>query len=260
MLNLKVPLAIFDLEATGLNLAKDRIVEISILKVQPDNSHEWYNKRINPTIPIPEEVSKIHGIYDEDIKEAPTFEQVSKEILKFIEGCDLGGYNSNKYDIPLLKEEMLRVELDLKMESRKIVDVFRIFQKMEPRDLGSAYKFYCGKTLENAHTAAADVQATYEVLLGQLERYGDKLENNMEFLHQFTSDGNKFVDSGRRMILDNGVVKFNFGKFRNQPVEKVLKENPQYYDWIMKNDFLLDTKQQLHKIYLQNLQTKFRTK
>lgn len=257
MLDLKCPLAIFDLEATGVNLAKDRVVEISILKIFPDQRQEWKTMRINPTIPIPKEVSEIHGIYDDDVKDAPTFKDAASELAKFFEDCDLGGYNSNKFDIPLLKEEFLRAEIEFDTSKRQFVDVFRIFLKMEPRDLTSAYKFYCGKDLENAHSASADVGATYEILLGQLERYGDKLENNMDFLNRFTSDGNKFVDTGRRLVNDNGVVKFNFGKYKGQAVAKVLVQSPQYYDWIMKNDFLLDTKQKLTNIYLQ---TKFKVK
>ncbi len=250
MLQLTKPLAIFDLEATGINLASDRVVEISILKIHPDNTEEWKTMRINPTIPIPQQSSDIHGIYDEDVKDAPTFEEAAQELYNFLENCDLGGYNSNRFDVPMLKEEFLRVNMDLKTEQRKMVDVFRIFQKMEPRDLTSAYRFYCQKTLVNAHSASADVQATYEILLGQLKMYGEKLENNLDFLNEFTSDGNKFVDSGRRLVLEDGVVKFNFGKYKGKPVEQVLKSAPQYYDWIMKNDFLLDTKQKLTNIYL----------
>jgi len=249
MLNLTRPLAIFDLEATGINLSRDRIVEISILKLLPDGNKIWKTQLVNPEMPIPPEVSEIHGIYDADIATAPTFAELATELLKFLDGCDLGGYNSNRFDIPLLNEEFLRVDMDLQTEKRRFVDIYRIFQKMEGRDLASAYKFYCGKELINAHSAQADVQATYEVLLGQLSRYNKDLENNIEFLDGFSNDNN-YVDSGRRLIEEDGIIKFSFGKHKGKPVEEVLRKWPQYYDWIMANDFLLDTKQKLRNIRL----------
>ncbi len=250
MLQLKRPLAIFDLEATGINIAKDRIVEISILKVLPDGSEVSKTLRINPSIPIPPHVSEIHGIYDEDIKDAPTFAEVAKELDHFLKDCDFAGYNSNRYDIPLLNEEFLRVDMDLQIEQRKSIDVFRIFQKKESRDLKAAYKFYCDKQLENAHSAEADVKATYEVLMAQLGRYED-LQNDVKFLDEYTTD-TSFVDFGRRLIRDEkGVIKINFGKHKGRPVEEVLTKHPQYYDWIMRNDFLLDTKKKLTAIRLQ---------
>lgn len=256
MLKLKRPLAFFDLESTGVNLATDRIVEFSIMKLMPDGSKIWKTMKINPTIPIPKEVSAIHGIYNKDIKDKPTFADIAKDLFLFLKDCDLAGYNSNKFDIPLLNEEFLRLGMDLQTEKRQLVDVFRIFQKMEKRDLTSAYKFYCGKTMENAHQAEADVKATYEVLLGQLKRYEDELEENIDFLHEFSTDHN-FVDGGRRLVKEDGVVKFNFGKHKGKPVEEVFRREPQYYDWMMKSDFLLDTKQKLRAL---RLASKFRLK
>lgn len=247
-MNLKRPVVVFDIESTGINIATDRIVEICVMKVMPSGETITKTYRVNPTIPIPKEVSEIHGIYDEDVKDKPTFAQIAKELASFFAGCDIAGYNSNRFDIPLLVEELLRVNIDFKADSRKLIDVLRIFQKMERRDLTSAYKFYCNKDLTNAHSAEADVIATYEVLLAQLEKY-DEIENDVDFLHDFSKDGN-FVDSGRRLILDEGVVKFNFGKHKDKSVEEVLRKEPQYYDWIMRSDFLLDTKQKLTAIKL----------
>lgn len=246
-LSLERPLAIFDLEATGINIAKDRIVEIFILKVNPDGSEEKFHSRINPRIPIPPEVTEIHGISDADVADKPTFLTIAFEIKDFLENCDLAGYNSNRYDIPLLLEEFYRIGVNLDLNSRKLVDIFTIFVKMEGRDLSSAYKFYCDKELKNAHSAEADVRATYEVLKGQLARYPEALKNEMSFLHEFTHDG-KFIDSGRRLIWDKDVAKFNFGKHKDKTVEEVLEKEPQYYDWIMRSDFLQDTKQKLTEI------------
>lgn len=251
-LQLKRPIAFFDIEATGINLAKDRIVEISILKISTNGKETWKTIRINPTIPIPPHVSEIHGIYDEDVKDAPTFPEIAKDLHNFLKDADIAGYNSNRFDVPLLTEEFLRVNIHFKTDTRRFIDVFRIFQKKERRDLTSAYKFYCDKNLENAHTAAADVQATYEVLLGQLDKYGD-LENDVQFLNDFSKDDTAFVDSGRRLVRnDKGVVCFNFGKHKGKPVEEVFRREPQYYDWMMKSDFLLDTKQKLTAIRLKS--------
>lgn len=247
-MNLKRPIVVFDIESTGLNIATDRIVEICVMKVMPSGERITKTIRVNPTIPIPKEVSEIHGIYDADIKDKPTFAQIAKDLADFFKGCDIAGYNSNRFDVPLLVEEFLRVNIDFKGDSRKFVDVLRVFQKMERRDLVSAYKFYCGKDLTNAHSAEADVVATYEVLLAQLQKY-DEIENDVDFLHTFSKDGN-FVDSGRRMVLEDGVVKINFGKHKGKPVEEVLRKEPQYYDWMMRSDFLLDTKQKLTAIKL----------
>ncbi len=250
MLQLKRPLAFFDIESTGTNLTNDRIVELCILKIKSNGEKTLKTWRINPECPIPPEVTAIHGISDSDVANKPTFAQVAKEIMEYIAGCDLAGYNSNQFDVPMLNEEFLRVEMDLRADRRRFIDVFKIFQKMERRDLQSAYRFYCNKELINAHSAEADVTATYEVLLGQIQRYGDALQNDVEFLHDFSAEP-EFVDAGRRLIRDEkGVVRFNFGKYKGHSVEEVLRKEPQYYDWIMKNDFLLDTKQKLKEIWL----------
>ncbi len=261
-LKLKKPLAVFDLETTGTNIARDRIVEISIAKAMPDGSIEVKTKRINPEMPIPIESSLIHGIYDEDVKDEPTFRQLAKGIASFLEGCDVSGFNALRFDIPLLVEEFLRVDNDLfDMKNRKVIDAQRIFHMMEPRTLGAAYKFYCQKTLENAHSAEADTLATMEVLCAQVEKYqgvkqvnekGEEYEpvqNDIEVLHENFSS--KIVDYAQRMVYDNkGRIIFNFGKNKGQAVEDVLKKEPQYYDWIINNDFALDTKRKLTEIKL----------
>jgi DNA polymerase III subunit epsilon len=263
-LKLKKPLAVFDLETTGTNISKDRIVEISIAKAMPDGSVEIKTKRINPEMPIPLEVSLIHGIYDEDVKDEPTFRQLARSMATFLEGCDLGGFNSNRFDIPMLVEEFLRVDNDLfDVSNRKFVDVQRIFHQMEPRTLGAAYKFYCEKTLENAHSAEADTLATLEVLCKQVERYeneplpGSKekevfpVQNNVEALHEFTSG--KVVDFAQRMAYNsNDEIVFNFGKHRGKKVLDVLKKEPAYFDWMINNDFPMDTKRKLTEIKLKS--------
>lgn len=256
MIQLKRPLVFFDIETTGINIATDRIVEISVLRLNIDGTQTWYNQRINPTIPIPKEVAAIHGINDADVKDCPTFAQIARELYDFMYPCDLAGYNSNYFDVPLLSEEFLRCDIDFRNDKRHFIDVYRIFQKMEKRDLSSAYKYYCGKTLENAHHAQADVQATYEVLLGQLKMY-ENLQPTVEFLHGFSTD-NSFVDAGRKMTRDDaGIIRFAFGKYKGMSVIDVLTKEPQYYDWIMKSDFLQDTKQKLTEIWLS---TRFKVK
>lgn len=251
-LNLLNPIVFFDLETTGVNIAKDRIVEISVLKVLPNGKEEQRTIRVNPEMHIPEEASKVHGIYDEDVKDCPTFKLIAKELARYIEGCDLGGYNSNRFDIPLLAEEFLRVGVDFDMSKRKFVDVQTIFHKMEQRTLSAAYRFYCNKNLEDAHTAAADTMATYEVLKAQLDRYGDKLENNIDFLSKFTTQNNLADFAGFISYSDKGEEVFNFGKNKGVSVAKVLKEQQGYYDWIMKSDFPLYTKKVLTKIKLRD--------
>jgi len=246
-LNLTRPLAVFDLEATGINIASDRIVEIFILKVHPDGSQTEFKSLINPRIPIPPEVVEIHGITNEKVKDAPTFLDIAFDIQKFLEGCDLAGYNSNRYDIPLLKEEFYRIGITWDLSNTKFVDVYKIFAQMEGRDLSSAYKFYCNKELVDAHSAEYDVRATFDVLLSQLDRYKDKLDNNVDALHTFTGD-EQFIDSGYRLIMDNGVPRINFGKHKGKSVEEVLSKEPHYYDWIMKSDFLQDTKHKLTEL------------
>ncbi|MGB5989361.1 MAG: exonuclease domain-containing protein [Marinifilaceae bacterium] len=248
-LNLKNPIAFFDLETTGLNISKDRIVEIAILKVNINGSEEKKCLRVNPEMPIPEESSNIHGIYDEDIKDAPVFKSVAKDVAKFIEGCDLGGYNSNRFDIPLLAEEFIRADVDIDMRKRKFVDVQTIFHKMEQRTLSAAYRFYCEKELIGAHGADADTMATYEILKSQLDRYSN-LENDIASLSEFTTQV-KTVDFAGFIALDkNGVEIINFGKNKGKAVEKVLTEQPGYYSWIMNADFPLYTKKVLTEIKL----------
>lgn len=245
-LQLDKPLVFFDLETTGINTGIDRIVEISLYKVFPDGRKESRTMRLNPGIPIPAEASAVHGIFDKDVADAPTFKQVASELRLFLDNCDLAGYNSNKFDVPILVEEFLRAEVGFD-ENRKYIDVMRIFTLMEKRTLEAAYKFYCNKELTNAHSAEADVMATYAVLLGQLDRYAHELKPDMQFLHEFTSDG-EFVDFGRRMILKNGIPHFNFGKYTGQPCEEVYRKEPQYFDWIYKSDFPMHTKLKLRMI------------
>ena len=225
-----------------MNISKDRIVEISVLKVHPNGKEEQRTIRVNPEMPIPKEASEVHGIYDEDVKECPTFKEIAKELARFMEGCDLGGYNSNRFDVPLLAEEFLRVGVDFDMRKRKFVDVQTIFHKMEQRTLSAAYRFYCDKCLEDAHSAAADTTATYEVLKAQLERYGDKLENNIEFLSKFSTQNNTVDFAGFIVYNEKGEEVFNFGKNKGVPVEKVLKEQPGYFSWIINSEFPLYTK------------------
>jgi DNA polymerase-3 subunit epsilon len=245
-LNLKNPIVFFDLETTGTNIVSDRIVEISYHKVSPNGREETKTLRINPEMPIPKSASDIHGITDADVADCPTFKLVAKEIVRDIEGCDLAGYNSNRFDIPLLAEELLRAEVDIDLMKRKFVDVQVIFHKMEARTLGAAYKFYCNKSLEDAHTAEADATATWEVLEAQLEKY-PVIGNTVESIVKFTGE-DQIVDFARRFVMENGVETFNFGKHKGKPVTQVLKEEPQYYDWMMKGDFALHTKQKLTEI------------
>jgi DNA polymerase III subunit epsilon len=249
-LNLKNPLLFFDIESTGLNVATDRIVEISAVKVMPDGTHEIKTKRINPTIPITPEAQAIHGISNEEVKDCPTFKQIAKSFAIWMEGCDIAGYNSMKFDIPLLAEEFIRADIDFDFRKRNLVDVQNIFHKMEQRTLAAAYKFYCKKTLENAHSAEADTMATYEVLMAQLDRYPDTLKNDIAMLADFSTK-TKFVDYAGRIIKnEKGENIINFGKHKGKIVESILKAEPSYYDWIMKGDFTLDTKQTLTKIKL----------
>ena len=254
-LNLTRPLAFFDLETTGINVTKDRIVEISILKVFPDNHSEGLTERVNPEMPIPAKVSKIHGIFDEDIKDKPTFKELAHKIATFIEGCDLAGYNSNVFDVPLLAEEFIRANLDIDLKKRKMIDVQVIFHKMEQRTLGAAYKFFCDKTLENAHSAEADTLATYEILKSQLDRYPN-LENNLDFLSKFATHNKNADFAGRIVFNSDGDELFNFGKYKGEKVIDVIEKNPNYYNWMMKGDFPLYTKNILTHIKLRKLNTK----
>lgn len=251
MLQLTKPLAFIDLETTGVNLGTDRIIEIAIVKILVDGTRTTKRKLINPGIPIPPASSEIHGITDDMVKEAPSFKQVAQELKQMLDGCDLGGYNSNRFDIPLLMEEFLRAEVDFDMKGRKMLDVQQIFYKMEPRTLGAAYQFYCGKTLEGAHSAAIDASATYEILESQLERYPE-LGNTIDtVLKQIGEE--VIVDFARRFVMENGVEVFNFGKFKGRPVAEVLRTEPQYYDWMMRGDFPQHTKQKLTEIYTRTM-------
>lgn len=246
-LKLSRPIAFFDLETTGINIATDRIVEISIMMIQPDGSSEIKTQRVNPTIPIPAVTSEIHGIFDDDVKDEPTFSELADSLYDFLSDCDLAGYNSNRFDLPLLVEEFLREGIEFSVENRRLIDVQRIFHQMEKRDLTAAYRFYCDKELVNAHSAEADTTATYEILEAQLSRY-EELKNDMDFLHQFSSQS-KFVDFAGRFIYDkNGIERFNFGKHKGKTVEEVLTNEPSYYNWMMKGDFPLYTKKVLQKI------------
>ena len=248
MLQLNRPLAFIDLETTGINLSTDRIVEIAIVKLMPDNTRQVKRKLLNPEMPIPKQSSDIHGITDEMVKDAPTFRQASNEIKQFLEQCDLGGYNSNRFDIPMLMEEFLRAGLDVDLSNRKMVDVQHIFYTMEPRTLTAAYKFFCQKDLDNAHSAEADVNATIEVLIAQMSRY-EKLGNSVESILSAIGE-DKVIDYARRFVYDDkGVEVFNFGKYKGRSVKEVLKAEPQYYDWMMKGDFPLHTKQKLTEIF-----------
>lgn len=254
-LNLRNPLVFFDLETTGTNINTDRIVEICYLKVYPNGNEEAKTMRINPECHIPEESSAVHGIYDKDVADCPTFKEVARSIANDIEGCDLAGFNSNRFDIPLLAEEFLRAGTDIDLSRRKFVDVQVIFHKMEQRTLSAAYKFYCDKNLEDAHTAEADTRATYEVLKAQLDRYPE-LQNDIVYLSDFSSF-NKNVDFAGRMVYnEQGVEVFNFGKYKGQVVTEVLKRDPGYYSWILNSDFTLNTKAMLTKIRLRELTQK----
>ena len=249
-LNLKNPLVFFDLETTGTNINSDRIVEICYLIVYPNGNEESKTMRINPEMHIPEASSAIHGIYDADVADCPTFKDVAKSIANDLEGCDLAGFNSNRFDIPLLAEEFLRAGVDIDMMKRKFIDVQVIYHKLEQRTLSAAYKFYCDKNLEDAHTAEADTRATYEVLKAQLDRYPEVLENDMKFLADYSSY-NKNVDfAGRIVYNEQGVEVFNFGKYKGMPVAEILKKDVGYFGWLMQGDFTLNTKNVLTKIRL----------
>jgi DNA polymerase-3 subunit epsilon len=248
-LKLNRAIAFIDLETTGINIASDRIVEISIVKQLPDDTTQTETFRINPTIPIPADASAIHGIFDKDVKDCQTFKQLSPTLLKILDQCDLAGYNSNKFDIPLLVEEFLRAEVDFDIENRKLIDVQNIFHKMEQRTLAAAYKFYCHKDLTGAHGAEADAKATYEILQAQLEKY-DSLEGNVAFLQKFSSN-NDAVDLAGRIVRDKkGVEVFNFGKHKGKPVADIFKSEPSYYNWMMDGDFPLSTKRVITKLRL----------
>ena len=246
MLQLKKPLAVIDIEATGSNVTTDRIVEIAIVKYLPDGARTVKRKIINPQIPIPPAIVDIHGITDEMVKQAPTFKQSANDIKQFLDGCDIACYNAYRLDIPMLMEEFIRAEVEFDLKNRRLVDVQKIFHTMEQRTLAAAYKFYCNKTLDGAHSAEVDAAATWEVLEAQLLRYpqlGDSVDSIIKFIGE-----DQVVDFARRFIMSNGIEVFNFGKHKGKPVADVLKAEPQYYDWMMKGDFPLHTKQKLTEI------------
>lgn len=251
-LQLSKPIAIIDLETTGINVGTDKIIEIAIVKFLPGSDQPLKKRKlINPGRPIPEAASAVHGITDEMVKDAPTFEKVADELRQFLDNCDLAGYNSNRFDIPMLMEEFMRIRLDFfKTDGRKLLDVQKIFHMMEQRTLSAAYKFYCDKNLDNAHSAEADVDATWEVLLAQIERYpqmGDTVDSILKFIGD-----EEIVDFARRFVMENGVEVFNFGKHKGKPVADVLRDEPSYYDWMMKGDFPLHTKSKLTEFYMRS--------
>jgi DNA polymerase-3 subunit epsilon len=260
-LSLSRPIVFFDVETTGLNIGKDKIIELALLKIDPDGSEEERVWRINPEIPIAKEAEAVHGISNADLKSEPVFAEIADDVLSFIENCDLAGFNSNKFDLPLLVEEFLRADRSFELIDRKCIDVQNIFHKMEPRNLKAAYQFYCQKELIDAHQALADTRATFEILKGQLDIYEGKkhedaktgktttLENNVKILSNFSRE-NRIVDfAGHIIFNENDEAVFNFGKYKGVPVTKVFTIEPPYYDWMMKADFPLDTKQIISSIY-----------
>ncbi|HEU0064462.1 MAG TPA: 3'-5' exonuclease [Flavisolibacter sp.] len=256
MLQLKKPLAFIDIEATGTNVSNDRIVEIAIIKVMPDGLRTSKRKLINPQIPIPQVCIDLHGITNEMVKDAPIFKQVAREIKQFLDGCDLACYNAYRLDIPLLMEEFIRAEVEFDMKSRKVLDVQKIFHQMEQRTLSAAYKFYCQKALEGAHGAETDALATADILNAQVERY-PQLGNSVDSILK-TIGEDSIIDFARRFIYDDkGIEIFNFGKHKGRPVSDVLKAEPQYYDWMMKGEFPMNTKQKLTEIYTRTMLKKF---
>lgn len=265
-LNLKRPLAFFDLETTGINIIKDRIVEIAVVKIMPDGTIHTKPEKgkarilVNPEMSIPLESSLVHGVYDDDVKDAPTFKQISKGIFKFLFDCDLGGFNSNRFDVPLLAEEFARVGIDFDLEGRNMIDAQVIYHIMEQRTLKAAYKFYCDKELEGAHEALPDTMATYEVFEKMVERYegvelkdakGNKMPtftNDMDVLHKFCQRGNNADFMGRFVYSEDKEVLFNFGKYKGQKVKEVLAKDKGYYNWMMNGDFALNTKKVLTRV------------
>lgn len=248
-LNLKKPIIFFDLETTGTDISKDRIVEICYIKVYPDGREVEFSKRINPGMHIPEAASAVHGIYDEDVKDCPLFKEVALGIAKEFEGCDVAGFNSNRFDLPLLAEEFLRAQVDIDLSRLKAVDVQVLYHKREPRTLSAAHRFYCGTEFDNAHSALADTRATYNVLMAQLDHYAD-MENDIDVLAKESSFTNNVDFAGRFVYDENGRELFNFGKYKGMFVDEVLARDPGYYGWMMNGDFSLNTKQVLTRIKL----------
>lgn len=245
-LTLKRPIVFFDLETTGTDPAKDHIIDMALVKLMPDGSRDTFTKRVNPGVPIPASTTAIHGITDEDVKNCPSFKQVAHQLYDWMKNCDLGGYNSARFDLPMLAEEFLRVGINVDFTERQMIDVQQIFFKRESRSLSAAYAFYCNKQLENAHSAEADILATIEVLDAQLEKYTD-LAHDVQGLHNFTNT-EQYVDYARRIIIKDGHPVFNFGKYKGRKVEEIFTIEPQYYDWMMGADFSLHTKQKISEI------------
>ncbi len=250
-LNLKKPIVFFDLETTGINPSADRIVEISLLKVFPNGTETSKTFRVNPQMPIPESSTEIHGISDQDVKDCPTFKMLAKELVSIIGDSDLGGYNSNKFDIPLLAEEFIRAGTEIDLKKRNFIDVMIIFMKKEPRNLEAAFKFYCDKELKNAHSALADTQATYEIFKSQLDKYTD-LGNEVEKIAEYSSHNKNADFAGRLVFDDDNNIIVNFGKYKGQHLIAVLKKDPSYYDWVQKGDFPLYTKRIFTEVYIKS--------
>ena len=249
-LNLKRPIIFFDLETTGLDISKDRIVELCYIRVEPNGNEEARSMRINPEMHIPEVASSVHGITDDDVKDCPTFADVAPQLAATFEGCDLAGFNSNRFDLPLLAEEFMKAGVNIDLSHVQAIDVQNIYHKLEKRTLAAAYKFYCGRDLENAHSALADTQATYEVLQAQLDHYPNDLQNDVDFLAEF-SRMNRNIDFAGRFVYDeSGKELINFGKYKGKAIKDVLSRDPGYYSWIMQGDFTLNTKQVLTKLRL----------
>lgn len=248
-LNLTRPIIFFDLEATGINITRDKIVEISYIKVFPDGKEESKTMRLNPEIPIPRESTAVHHITNDDVKDAPRFEDVAKDLAKVFDGCDVAGFNSNRFDVPMLEQQFLSAGVDFDFSKCKFIDVQTIFHKMEQRNLVAAYKFYCGKDLSDAHSASGDTHATYEVLKSQLDRYPD-LQNNVDFLSKFSSQNRNLDLAGRMIYNDKDEPVFNFGKYKGKPVAEILKRDTGYYGWMMQADFPIDTKRVLTRLWL----------
>lgn len=256
-LNLKRPLVFFDLETTGINITRDRIVEIAIVKLVPgkETEPEVKTRRVNPEMPIPAEATAIHHITDADVAGQPTFRQIAKSLAEYIKGCDIAGFNSNRFDVPMLDEEFRRVGVEFDFHKARFVDVQTVFHKKEPRNLSAAYRFYCDKELEGAHGAEADTLATYQVLLAQLDRYDD-LPADIEELAKFSSQNNNVDFAGRLVYDDKGREIINFGKYKGQPAIDVLSKDPSYYNWIDQGDFPGDTKRAFLRLYMESRKKK----
>ena len=250
-LHLQRPIVVFDLETTGVQITRDRIVEISILKVHPDGEQETKTRRINPEIPIPQEATAVHGITDADVADCPTFAQVARSLYSWIEGCDIAGFNSNRFDVPMLVEEFLRAGVAVDFDDRHFIDVQTIYHKMERRTLEAAYKFYCSKTLENAHSAEADTRATFEVLEAQLDHYPEELTNDVAALAEFSSYGRRVDFAGSLAFNDQDEIVINFGKYKGVPVTEVFRRDSGYYSWVMGAQFPLETKRWSSRLYQQ---------